>query len=275
MNRVAVVTGANKGIGFGIVRALCKQFDGNVILTSRDANRGRQAVELLKIEGLRPKFHQLDINDLDSVVTFKDHLLTNYGGLDVLVNNAGIMVPPNTAPTEQAKSIMRTNFWGTLQVCDNLFPLINSGGRVVSLSSIVGSWELAKCSKEKQAQILSLKSIDELKSLVNEFVDANKDGDVKALRKTGWSRSAYFLSKTFTTSLTILQQKFMDNDETRSDILVNCCCPGFVATDMSSGKGNLSVDEGASNPVYLALLPPNSPSPKGNFVKDLKIQNWE
>ena len=60
---VAVVTGSNKGIGFGIVRALCKKFEGDVFLTSRDEGRGRAAVEDLEKEGLKPKYHVLDIGD--------------------------------------------------------------------------------------------------------------------------------------------------------------------------------------------------------------------
>ncbi|KAK3591765.1 hypothetical protein CHS0354_019537 [Potamilus streckersoni] len=88
--RVAVVTGANKGIGFAIVRGLCKQFQGDVFLTARDEDRGMKAVEDLKKEGLNPLFHQLDISDPTSIQTLKAFLQKQYGGLDILVNNAAI-----------------------------------------------------------------------------------------------------------------------------------------------------------------------------------------
>ncbi|GFX03398.1 carbonyl reductase 3 [Trichonephila clavipes] len=88
--RVAVVTGSNKGIGFAIVRALCPKFDGDVILTARDEERGKAAVEKLKTEGLNPKFHLLDISDENSIKTLASFLKKEYGGLDVLVNNAAI-----------------------------------------------------------------------------------------------------------------------------------------------------------------------------------------
>lgn len=84
------VTGGNKGIGFAIVKALCQEFDGNVYLTARDTNRGMSAVSDLENQGLKPKFHQLDINDDSSVAKFHDYLKDTYGGLDVLVNNAAI-----------------------------------------------------------------------------------------------------------------------------------------------------------------------------------------
>ena len=89
--RVAVVTGANKGIGLAIVRSLCKQFTGDVYLTARDKGRGQAAVALLNAEGLSPKFHQLDICSLESVDALKKLILEKYGGIDVLVNNAGTL----------------------------------------------------------------------------------------------------------------------------------------------------------------------------------------
>jgi carbonyl reductase 1 len=89
-SRVAVVTGSNKGIGFAIVRGLCKQFAGDVYLTARDEGRGRAAVASLEAEGLSPKFHQLDITSQESIDSLKKFVLEKYGGIDVLVNNAGI-----------------------------------------------------------------------------------------------------------------------------------------------------------------------------------------
>nr|KAF6377427.1 carbonyl reductase 1 [Myotis myotis] len=94
-SRVALVTGGNKGIGFAITRDLCRRFSGDVVLTARDAARGRAAVQQLQAEGLRPRFHQLDINDLQSIRALRDFLRKEYGGLDVLVNNAGIAFKVN------------------------------------------------------------------------------------------------------------------------------------------------------------------------------------
>ncbi|VTJ75002.1 Hypothetical predicted protein [Marmota monax] len=88
--RVALVTGGNKGIGFAIVRDLCRQFSGDVVLTARNEARGRAAVQQLQAEGLSPLFHQLDIDDPQSIRDLRDFLRKEYRGLDVLVNNAGI-----------------------------------------------------------------------------------------------------------------------------------------------------------------------------------------
>jgi len=81
-NAVIQVTGGNKGIGFAIVKALCQQYDGNVYLTARDIIRGLNAVGELKKQGLNPKFHQLDVNDDNSVNTFRDYLRNTYSGFD-------------------------------------------------------------------------------------------------------------------------------------------------------------------------------------------------
>ena len=88
---VAVVTGANKGIGLAIVRSLCKQFMGDVYLTARDEGRGREAVALLKDEGLDAIFHQLDITSQESIDALKKFVVEKYGGIDVLINNAGMV----------------------------------------------------------------------------------------------------------------------------------------------------------------------------------------
>ena len=136
------MTGANKGIGKAVVTELCKKFDGDVILTSRDVGRGRAAVEELNKQGLHPKYHQLDIDDEASVLKFRDFLQENYGGLDVLVNNAGILFPwkggPNQLFAEQARNTVNTNFFGTRRVSNILFPLLRPHARVVNFSSMLG-----------------------------------------------------------------------------------------------------------------------------------------
>lgn len=78
--QVAIVTGGNKGIGLAIVRGICKQFNGDVILTSRDSERGITAAKQLEGEGLKAKFHQLDINSRDSISALKDYIEKTYGG---------------------------------------------------------------------------------------------------------------------------------------------------------------------------------------------------
>jgi carbonyl reductase 1 len=84
MRKVAIVTGANCGIGLAVVRQLCKQFRGDVYLTSRMSDKGKAAVELLRREGLNPLFHELDVSQPDSIRMFEEFIVENYGGVDII-----------------------------------------------------------------------------------------------------------------------------------------------------------------------------------------------
>ena len=88
LKKVAIVTGANKGIGLGIVKGLASNFDGHVYLTARNQERGLAALDALRKEGLiNVSFHQMDIDDTESIVKLRNYIVEKYGGLDVLVNN--------------------------------------------------------------------------------------------------------------------------------------------------------------------------------------------
>ena len=134
------MTGSNKGIGFGIVKELCAKFEGIVYLTSRNEELGLAAVSDLEKQGLRPRYHQLDIDDESSSLQFRDHLKSNYGGLDVLVNNAAIALWPDTNPNfqEKAPKVLNTNYFSTARLCDILFPILRPHSRVVNVSTVAG-----------------------------------------------------------------------------------------------------------------------------------------
>jgi len=114
---------------------------------------------------------------------------------------------------------------------------------------------------------------DELKSLVNDFVNAAKE-NIHASK--GWPNSAYAVSKVCVSALSRIQQRQFDKTRPNDDILVNHVHPGYVDTDMTSHKGPLTIDQGAAAPAWLALLPPNNPSnPKGAYVWTNKaIIDW-
>jgi len=272
--KVAVVTGSNKGIGFAIVRALCKKFDGDVYLTSRDIGRGQEAVEALKKEGLNPCFHQLDIVDHNSTVKLRDFIKEKYGGLDCLVNNAGIAFKAAATESfaEQAKVTNDTNFFATLDACQVLFPLLRPHARVCNVSSGGSLMSLRKCSEDKQARFTDPTiTMEELKSLISQFVESAQNG---SHTDKGFSNSAYGMSKVGVTVMSIIQQREID-EQGKEDVVVNACCPGYVSTDMSSHKGPLTIDEGAVTPVLCALLPPNVSSPRGKFLREEKVADWK
>jgi carbonyl reductase 1 len=272
--KVAVVTGSNKGIGFAIVRGLCKAFQGDVYLTARNEDNGKKAIAELEAEGLKPKFHQLDITDLASIQRLKEFLVKNYGGLDILVNNAGIAYKgDSTAPfSEQAEVTMKTNFNSTLDVCNILLPILRSGARVVNVSSMVSTMALSKCSPQLQKHLKSISSIAEVEKSMQQFVEYAKAGTHE---KEGWPNTAYGASKMGVTVMTPILQTQVDADTSRDDIIINSCCPGYVDTDMTSHKGPLTIDQGAETPLYCALLPPKVSEPKGEFLQNKKVTHWK
>ncbi|KAJ8705190.1 hypothetical protein PYW07_011017 [Mythimna separata] len=266
-SKVAVVTGANKGIGFAIVRGLCKRFEGVVYLTARDEERGKNAVADLKKEGLNPKFHQLDVTDKKSLEVFRDYIKTNYGGIDILVNNAAIAFKSNaTEPVAvQAEQTLFVNYFTLVSTCDVLFPILKNGARVINLSSSAGHLSNIPSAALRDRLKDENLTVEELSSLMQQFVDAAKQGTHAA----DWGNSSYVVSKVGVTALSNVQQRLL-NDK---DIKVNSVHPGYVATDMSSHKGPMSIDEGAIATVYLALDAPDSV--KGKFVwYNKEIVDW-
>ncbi|CAG5124074.1 unnamed protein product [Candidula unifasciata] len=270
--RVAVVTGANRGIGLGIVKGLCQQFDGDVILTARDEVRGRAAVKHLEKEGLLAKFHQLDVTDHDSIMRLRDFLQENYGGLNILVNNAGVAFLESSTPfAEQAVQTVQVNYFGTLETSAILFPLLKPHSRVCNVSSMAATDALRKCSPELQAKLSDPGiSMEELSGYMTQFVQLAQENKH---REHGFPDDAYGFSKIGMTVMSILQQRQLDR-QGLDDVVVNGCSPGYVATDMTHWKGHLSVEEGVITPLYCALLPANITSPRGTIIRQKQEVDW-
>ncbi len=140
--RVAVVTGANRGIGFETCRQLAKK-GIQVILTSRDEPNGKAAVEKLQAEGLDVSYHPLDVTDSDSVQRLAEFIKSEFGQLDILVNNAGVSLDSSDSvlntKIDTLRKTMDTNLYGPLLLCQALIPLMKHNyGRVVNVSSGAG-----------------------------------------------------------------------------------------------------------------------------------------
>ncbi|CAL4134399.1 unnamed protein product [Meganyctiphanes norvegica] len=276
--RVAVVTGANKGIGFGIMKELCVKFEGLVYLTSRDEGRGKAAQQELAKLGLSCNYHQLDITNQASIDKFAAYIKNTYGGFDCLVNNAGFAY--KQAATEpvgvQARDTVGINYFGTLAVCKALFPLLRSHARVSNVGSSAGMLKHLNGDEPHASELKKKMASDtiteaELSNLMNQYIESANNG---THRQKGWGSSTYCMSKIGLSALSRIQQRHFDTDP-REDLVVNFCHPGYVDTDMSSHKGPLTIEEGAVAAVYLALLPPNITSPKGQFHWfDCKLIDW-
>ncbi|CAF1324875.1 unnamed protein product [Didymodactylos carnosus] len=244
--RVAVVTGSNKGIGFGIVAA-------------RNEELGLRAMKQLQATNPtarhKLRFHQLDITNVESIKRFADHIQRTHGGLDVLVNNAAIAFK-NADPTpfgEQAEITIRTNFFGTMNVCNALFPLLRPHARVVNVSSRAGMLESIRNLEIRRLLASSDTTVQLIADIVNDFIIKAKQN---LHQQTGYPKTAYGMSKIALTAATFIQQRLFNN-QPDNDIVVNSMCPA------------------ADTPVYLATLPPYVKSPRGEFVAERNILKWK
>ncbi len=232
--KIALITGANKGIGYQTALQLGKE-GVTVIAASRNKERGIKAVEQLKAEGIDVEFLQLDV-DIEADIKFAfDYINNKYGKLDILVNNAGIQIESkewginNTATIDEKalRYTLDTNFFNVVKLTNTLLPLIrkSEAGRIVNLSSILGSLGLHS---DAASPIYASKLF------------------------------AYDTSKTALNSYTVhLAAALAD-----TNIKVNSAHPGWVKTDMGSDAAPMEIADGAKTSVALSLLGVDGPSGK-------------
>ena len=142
--KIALVTGANRGIGYEVCRQLAR-LGMQVILTSRDEAKGKQATEILRREGGLVDFQLLDVIEPKQVERLRMWVVERYGRLDVLVNNAGVLFGEDqsvfSVPLDIVRTTMEINFFGPLNLCRAFVPMMKKAGygRVVNVSSEMGS----------------------------------------------------------------------------------------------------------------------------------------
>lgn len=201
--KIAVVTGANKGLGFSIVKKLCEQYDGKVYLTSRDKNRGQNAREELKKLGLNPIFHQLDVTDIESVKNFVQHIRKENEEVKILINNAGILFLKDAPEpkTLQAEQTIFVNFTALVNFTEAILPLLKSGAKIVNITS--SSAHLSRIPSEELRKKISSETLTlkELKNLISSYVE-----DVQQNREVnkGWGDSPYVVSKVAVNAYTFM-----------------------------------------------------------------------
>jgi len=271
--RVAVVTGANKGIGYHIAESLASSgIFTEVILGCRSGERGAVAAKQIAnapntSKGCTVTNHQLTIGDRSSHGNFVKFIGETYGQCDVLINNAG-MAFKGSDPTpfqEQCKPTLAVNYWGTFDFTEEMLPLIRQGTdpRIVTVASMAGRLSQLQ-TKELQRRFSDPKlTKEELSLLVKQFEE-----DVLSGRhgKMGWGNSNYGMSKLAVIAMTKVWAR-----EEMNNIAVNCCCPGYCDTDMTSHRGTRLASEGAKNAVIPAVM---ERPPTGEYYADFRVASW-
>jgi len=229
---VALVTGANKGIGFEVARAIAKA-GYTVLLGARNPTSGREAAAILTGEHLDVRFVELDVTRMESISSAAARIGADFGKLDVLVNNAGIADPrdgpPSRANVDVIERVLRTNFLGAVAMAQAVLPLLrkSDAGRIVNVSSDLGSITRHGDPMWKYAQVKVL----------------------------GYCASKAALNM-FTVQLAV--------ELKAQGIAVNSVNPGFTATDLNAHRGQQTVEEGAAEIVRVAL---QEHGPTGKFLE--------
>ncbi|MFN8671668.1 MAG: SDR family oxidoreductase [Candidatus Sericytochromatia bacterium] len=240
MTKVALITGANKGIGFETTKQLAKQ-GIKVLLGARDNNKGLEAVNKLKAEGLDVEYVNLDVDNFETHKSVGNYIQEKYGKLDILINNAGIMEAPKSVIEQNIeifKKVFDTNFFNVIALTQTLLPLVrkSEAGRIVNLSSLLGS---LTSHSDKNSFIYNFKSVP-----------------------------AYNASKSALNAFTVhLAYELKD-----TNIKVNSAHPGWVKTDMGGEQAPMELEDGAKTSVWLATLP--SDGPTGGFYHFQETVNW-
>ena len=238
MSKIALITGANKGLGLETARQL-GQLGMTVILGARDAAKGEAAAAILRSEGLHAEGLVIDVSSTPSVVAAAKEIEARHGRLDVLVNNAGIALDFGVSSLEVSEDAVRgtfeTNFFGPFRVTQAFLPLLRkaTNARVVNLSSVLGSIGLAA----------------DTTSTYNAF-----------------KGMAYQTSKAALNMMTVA----MGNELKAEGIKVNAAHPGWVKTEMGGAGAMLEIPDGATTSVRLATLAEDGPT-CGYFHKDSPI----
>jgi len=263
-NYVALVTGANQGIGYEIANALLKEPSLLVLVGARDPEKGQEAVR--KLNSQNAQFIKIDLTNEQTIIDAANHVSKTYGGLDILVNNAGIAWKGDVFNEEVARGTIATNYYGTKNVCRHFFPLIRPHGRVVNVSSFIGKLSILKSPQLLQQFTNPNLTVQEIDNLLNKFIEAVKNNTYK---QEGWPSTCYGISKLALNALTRVQFR----EEKREDVLIFATCPGWCSTAMSSYGGPRTAAKGAETPAWLALLPPNS-NVKPGFYQDKVDVPW-
>ncbi len=237
--KVALVTGANKGIGYEIARQLAR-LGMTVFAAARDRGRGEASATKLLQEELDVRFVELDVTDAPSILKASRHVEEQVGRLDALVNNAGITIrrmPPATLTVDDVRTVYGTNVFGVIAVTQTMLPLLERApaGRIVNISSGLGS--LAKMS----------------------------DPNFEYARFSGL---AYATSKTALNAVTVA----FANQLRSTRIKVNAADPGYTATDLNGHTGSRTVEQAARVPVRLATLEADGPT--GGFFDEDGSEPW-
>jgi NAD(P)-dependent dehydrogenase (short-subunit alcohol dehydrogenase family) len=260
--QLAVVTGADRGLGLEVVRQLAARGWRVLLAVRREAEGRAAAASLLSShpEGRAPdaRVWPLDVADPESVASFGERARSEGLRVSALVQNAGVY--SHRADEPGARETMAANVLGPLRLADALSPLLLPSARVVMVSSGMG--QLSGLPADLRAAIEAIRTREDVAALADEIVRRAAAG------AGGGGSLLYSVSKAALNAVT----RLLARELAPRQVLVNAVCPGWVRTDMGGAGAPRSVEEGARGIVWAAGLPPDAPT--GGFFRDGKPLPW-
>ena len=259
--KLVVITGSNRGIGQGIIQLLAKT-KHQPPLTIYATSRSGTDLNIQAAHGNEVRYSKLDVGDKSSISAFLRSTLKDHQAIDVLINNAGINNNNRETP-ELAAQTIDVNYRGTKEMCELFLSqggmAKNKGSRIVNVSST--ACQLSNYAPSIQEQFRAVKSLSDIDTLASSYLSAIQTGaNVQADSGWGSSPKSYQVSKALINALTVVLAG------QNTGVLVNCCCPGWVDTDMGHqvGRPPKTLEEGARIPVRLAVGELGSKGSKGD-----------
>jgi NAD(P)-dependent dehydrogenase (short-subunit alcohol dehydrogenase family) len=275
VSRVAVVTGANQGLGYALVEGLCRALapDDVVYLTARDAARGDEAIASLRAQGLTPRLGVLDVDAPDSVERFAAMLGREHGGVDLVISNAARRMDPAVPPAAQVRAFVTTNNLGTTHVIEQLGPLLRDGARFFVVAS--GFGRLLHLAEPLHARFDRAASLGAIDDVMRAYADTVERGAAAA---EGWPEWINIASKVGQVAAMRVFARAMRDDAERRGLVIDAVCPGLVDTaasrpwfpDMSAAQTPAAA---AADIVWLATAP-RAELPYGKLVRHRAVLDW-
>uniref|UniRef100_A0A6B2LED2 Uncharacterized protein n=1 Tax=Arcella intermedia TaxID=1963864 RepID=A0A6B2LED2_9EUKA len=247
------------------VRQLMGRPGLTVLLGGRSVERGKEVVRELNAENVG--FLHIDLDDEGTIEAAAKFVKDTFGGLDILINNAATAFKGDAWGEHVAVQTFKTNYYGTKTMCTHFLPLLRPHGRLVNVSSLTGHLHILQSPSLRQLFESPTLTLPQLDALVQDFITSVKDN---TYAHKGYPKTCYGMSKL---ALNCYSKCLMREYGGRDDILMNCVCPGYCATSLSSFHGHRTPAKGAETPVWLALIPPNTPF-KQAFYTDEKEIPW-
>jgi len=272
----AVVTGANKGIGYHIARRLVAA-GYDVVLACRNNDLAAQAADKLMAESSTPKtaapvrtvrFDLEDTASLEAAAAAVKGLFPD--GIDVVVHNAGFAFKTDaTEPFHvQAEKTNRINFFNTIHAVESFLPVVRNDGRVVIIGSRAGFLKTIPGDTARAEFIRDGVTVESLKAHVQHFIALTEKDQQKA---AGWPSNSYGTSKVAVGAYArLLAAEARTRDR---GVTVNWCCPGWCRTDMAGDEAPRSADDGADTPAWLATSA-DVAGVSGKFYGERKELDW-